>query len=322
MKRSNIFNCITKYNFFFNKLFDRAIPKTITFFNGDYSFKLIIELIKWFTILMNLDYENIEEREKYIEKILSKVSMIIKIIRVKKLFEEQTEKRKKISHSIQILFLSCFLYYNDKTLKKLIIEGKEDFETEVEKLKENGRQLFAFSQEGSNTEQNIDLFKINFISKKNNLDINSIIYDLMINPVDSYINSLKNFISSKQKLTKSFFDIYLLEDKYQKEINQFKDLIKVSTQIKQFYFNKSISISDFVKEVEKILNESRRQAETIRMNSEETIQFRQIAILQVFIVKSGFINNLLSFYEIFNNDIYFNYHIRGVEKKKKKIEDY
>ena len=261
MSKKTFFEKLEPYGItqeFFNKLFDRAIPKTITFFNGDYSFKLIIELIKWFIILMNLDYENIEEREKYIEKILSKVSMIIKIIRVKKLFEEQTEKRKKISHSIQILFLSCFLYYNDKTLKKLIIEGKEDFDNEVEKLKENGRQLFSFSQDGSNTEQNLDLFKINFITKKNDLEIDSSIYDLMINPVDSYINSLKNFISSKQKLTKSFFDIYLFEDKYQKEINQFKDLIKVSTQIKQFYFNKSISISDFVKEVEKILNESRR----------------------------------------------------------------
>ena len=324
-----IFDMITKKMFFeklepygisqsfFNKLFDRAIPKTITFFNGDYSFKLIIELIKWFTILMVLDYEDIEEREKYIEKILSKVSMIIKIIRVKKLFEEQTEKRRKISHYIQILFLSCFFYYNDKTLQKLIIEGKGDFDSEVEKLKENGRQLFAFSQEGSNAEQNLDLFKIIFISKKNDLDINSAIYDLMINPVDSYVNCLKNFINSKQKFTKSFFDIFLLEDKFQKEINQFKDLIKVSTQIKQFYFNKSISISDFVKEVEKILNESRRQAETIRMTSEETIQFQQIAILQVFIIKNGFINNLLNFYEIFNNDIYFNYHIRGVETEEK-----
>ena len=320
MSKKTFFEKLEPYGItqeFFNKLFDRAIPKTITFFNGDYSFKLIIELIKWFTILMNLDYEDIEEREKYTDKILSKVSMLIKIIRVKKLFEEQTEKRKKISHYIQILFLSCFLYYNDKTLKKLIIEGKEDFENEVEKLKENGRQLFSFSQDGSNTEQNLDLFKIIFISKKNNLEINSLLYDLMINPVDAYINSLKNFISSKQKLTKSFFDIYLFEDKYQKEINQFKDLIKVSTQIKQFYFNKSISISDFVKEVEKILNESRRQAETIRMSSEDTIQFQQIAILQVFIVKNGFINNLLSFYEIFNNDIYFNYHIRGVETEEK-----
>ena len=62
----------------------------------------------------------------------------------------------------------------------------------------------------------------------------------MINPVDCYVNGLKNFIGSKQKLTRLFFDIYNTEDKFQKEINQFKDLIKVSTQIKQFYFNKSI----------------------------------------------------------------------------------
>ena len=302
---------------FFDKLFDRAIPKTITFFNGDYSFKLIIELIKWFNILMVLDYDDIEEREKYIEKILNKISMIIKLIRVKKLFEEQTEKKKKISYHIQRLFLTCFLYYNDKTLKNLVIEGEGDFESKIEKMKEDGRQLFAFSQEGSNAEENLDLFKINFITKKNDLEIDSSIYDLMINPEDCYVNILKNFIGSKQKFTKLFFEIFNIEDKFQKEINQFKDLIKVSTQIKQFYFNKSISISDFIKEVEKILNESRRQAETIRMSQEETLQFKQIAILQICVVKNGFINNLLSFYEIFNNDIYFNYHLRGVETEEK-----
>jgi hypothetical protein len=33
---------------------------------------------------MYLDFDDLEEREMYIEKILSKISMIIKIIRVKK----------------------------------------------------------------------------------------------------------------------------------------------------------------------------------------------------------------------------------------------
>ena len=74
---------------------------------------------------------------------------------------------------------------------------------------------------------------------------------------------------------------------------------------------------DFTKEVVKLLNESRRQAETLKMKPEDTLQFKQIAILQVCVVKYGFIRNLLSFYEIFNNDYYFNYHFNGSENEVK-----
>ena len=53
------------------------------------------------------------------------------------------------------------------------------------------------------------------------------------------------------------------------------------------------------------------------MKPEDTIRFKQIAILQVCVVKYGFIRNLLSFYEIFNNDYYFNYHFNGSENEVK-----
>ena len=324
MKKSLFFEKLEHYGIsqtFFNKLFDRAFPKTITFFDGEYSYDLIIEFIKWFTILMYLDFENLEEREKYIEKILSKIAMMVKIIRVKKLFLEHPEKRKKISYYIQKLFLTCFLYYNDRVFEKLIINNDEsDFEEKIKKIKEDGRQLFAFSKEGSNTDQNLELFKVIFIARKTNIEVDSTIYDLMINPVDDYINVISNFINSKQKFTKIFFDIYNIEEKFKKEISQFQDLIKVSNQIKQFYFNKSISILDFTKEVVKLLNESRRQAETLKMKPEDTLQFKQIAILQVCVVKFGFIRNLLSFYEIFNNDYYFNFHFNGVETENKETK--
>ena len=230
MKKSVFFEKIEPFGItqtFFNKLFDRVIPKTITFFEGEYSFKLILEIIRWFTILMYLDYDDMEEREKYIEKILNKIAMIIKIIRVKKLFLEKNELTIKISSNIQKLFLTCFLYYNDRTFDNLIIKGEGNFEEKIEKIKEDGRQLFSFSQEGINAEKNLELFKIIFIDRKTNIEVDPIIYDLMINPVDNYINSLTNFINSKQKFTKIFFDIFNVEEKFQKEISQFQDLMKL-----------------------------------------------------------------------------------------------
>ena len=147
MKKSTFFEILEPFGItqlFFNKLLDRAIPKTITFFEGEYSFKLILEFIKWFIILMYLDFDDLEEREMYIEKILSKISMIIKIIRVKKLFLEKKEHRVKISYYIQKLFLTCFLYYNDRIFNNLIIDEEGNFEEKIEKIKENERQLFFF----------------------------------------------------------------------------------------------------------------------------------------------------------------------------------
>ena len=274
--------------------------------NVDYSFSLIIEYLKWCNLLLSLSNEfgEMNSKAKIVATKLKNISAAFK----EGLYADNHKAKVTINKYFQKVLVSFLLNYNDSTFKKYIsneIDLKQELDDSVnEENKEYMRKgpLFFFGKENNNSAL-ISLFQTIFFSSKENMEINSSLYDLMITPEDCYIDTLKNFISSRQKYSKVFLNILDEEIvvKYESELTNCISFIHECKKTTNYYYNSSLEVKEFLVQIQRQLCQAMNVSYSFNKNKEEN-KFNETNLIQIAAVKLGFFDTLFSFYYLINTD--------------------
>ena len=282
----------------------RSLGQNPKFYSRTYSYLLIIEYMKWSILVASLQFDNWDKKLQLMSIILNKMNSINTAFK-EKLFLNDMDRKIQINKYFQKFFVALLLSYNDTSFKHYIEKQSEQDNTEInEELIEQTKEFFIFCK-GRQQENLIGIFQSLFFSDKDDLRIDSSLYDLLLLPEDDYIIPLKNFISSKQKYPDKFLSILDTEivEHYGKELTNCVTFIIESQKTKNYYYNSSLGVGTFIEQIERQLCQAVNCAKSFKTASTQN-KFNESNLLQLAAVKLGFFDTLLSLYNMLNTDMY------------------
>ena len=292
----------------FNKIINHLTMRTTLFRNKE-TFLYIKENLKWYLLILSIEYPTNEERDNYIKTIISKIILILDNIKENKIFEKDENKTyiEGISYYIQKIVLAIILSLNDKVFKEYIMDRINGIPLDIEKEKK--KRKFFFCKDGVLKNEFSEILKILlFFSNTGNTKISSKIYKLLLRTEDDYITLLEHFSGThggnKQQISTKIYNIFMHEFYDEKNnLSEISNLIESSKEAKiQYYRNcdfKAFSES-FNNNLEEILIEIEKYRNYIDdLDNTSIFKFNNKSLQQVNLIKSGFFNDLLSIYDFY-----------------------
>ena len=307
----------------FDKIINHYNLRTKLYPNRE-TFLYIKENLKWYLLILSIEYPNTEEQFHFISNIIGKIMIILDNIKENKIFEKEENKEyaQIISYYIQKIVVVIILSLNDKDFKQFIIEREKEIPFDIEKEKMSKK--FFFSKDGILKEQFTKILKILFFSD-DNLNISYKIYNSFLSTRDLYITSLEHFSGcnggNKQKISTKMYR-FLLEDqdKFDYCLTDITDLIDESKNAKtQYYRNGNFEdfSSCFIKNLNDILIESEKYRNFIDpLDKSNLYEFNKKCLQHLYLVKSGFFNDLLSLYDFYKKAFLLNQKLKNIGEKK------
>ncbi len=311
----------------FDKIINHLTTKTILFPNEE-TYLYIKENLKWYLLIVSIEYSTNEERDKYISTIINKIIFILDNIKENKIFEKDENKTyiEEISKYIQKIVIAIILSVNDKVFKDYIIDRDKGIPLDKEKEKKNIK--FFFSKNGVLKNEFPKIIKmLLFFSSTKHAQINSKIYKLLLRTEDHYITLLEYFTKNKQQISTKLYTLFthVYEEK-QNNLNELSNLIKTLKDAKIQYYRHCdfMAFSEsFNNNLDEILIEVEKYRNYIdELDNSSLFQFNTKTLQQLHLIKIGFFNDLLSIYDFYKKAFHLDKKMHNDGKKDyKDVQD-